>query len=212
MHFKKRFYDLTEQEVVLIHLAGAECSTSDCRVLSSLARIEIEARHAINYDKSKVFLPLLAAFAILDQVGGCYRDSSKAQVLNEKASGVKKALYYFFGFGDNDDSVKTLYALRNGVLHDASLISHAANGVDHYWFRFDTEMEEIVKVAPEPWSGDFKDWSDKNLSLVNPVALINHISDMLTHLNRLNEAGNLELVLPGGCTELCARFLYTVPY
>jgi hypothetical protein len=211
MTFTKRLDQLTEMETIQAHIAHGRTFTEDRILMSTLHVMEMETRHAVVYQNSNIILPLLGSFAILDQVGTSYMNKKLPAAANHDWSGVKKALYYFMGFAENSPEINVFWALRNGVVHNASLVNLSLNGREHSWFRFDSEMNSVVKPPQEPWSGQPQDCADKNLSTVNTRRLVDSISQMLDELRSLHDEGALMLVLPGGKEELAMRFLHSIP-
>lgn len=211
MHISKPWNQLSESEVINIHLYSEISTTTDYIILSTLRRIEREARHAIANEYSKSFLPLMACYAILDQVGKCYKNKQKSPYTHQNANGIKKAAYYFLGYEENGDLTKTLYGLRNGIVHDASYVSHAKDG-SHYWYRWDDEQTEIIRTPSMPWDGTLGSRSDSNCSFVNPKVFMDSVSEMLNRMMDLNKSGYLSLSMDGGVDELALRYLHLKPH
>jgi hypothetical protein len=65
------------------HLLQSNTNTKDFTIASSLQFIDKEMRQSRGRDLTARYVPLLAAFAILDQIGGCYSDIAVTPHPNE---------------------------------------------------------------------------------------------------------------------------------
>ncbi|MDB9467197.1 hypothetical protein [Dolichospermum circinale] len=126
MFSHKKLSELTDSEIINIHLSiFTKTFTKDFELISTLKTLEEEMRQSSGLDKFKSFLPFLAAFAILDQIGGCYKcyknSEEKENHANTKNySSIQKALYYF-GDIEDEQRLNEIRIFRNGIIHDASL-------------------------------------------------------------------------------------------
>ena len=179
----KLLRELDEDEMVYCHLSyrGRERS-KDNLVISCLDGIETEMRQARGVRVTSKYAPLLAGFAILDQIGSCYADLDKPPH-PQAGSAIHRALYYFMGLNAMSAEVKALYALRNGLVHDASLTCKTAAG-DWYIFRYQDTLASSIKLAQRPWNGSIADLSDDTLTLVNPRHFTDQISAALVALRK----------------------------
>ena len=209
MQFDKNWNELSSGEITVIHLDCDTAYTRDYRITSTVRRMEREARKAASNIYSEIYLPQMACLTILDQIGCSYRNRrmSRYSENGTEASGIKKAAYYFLGFGENDEATKTLYAFRNGLMHHASFISRTKGG-RNYWFLLDDSIQGIVQVAHRDWDGTLSGQSEETCSLVNRTALLDGISAMLSELGNLRDAGDLEIAMPGGHEEIALRYLH----
>jgi hypothetical protein len=209
MDFKKTWDELTESEVKQIHLGGNDSTTTDFRIISTTARMFREAMHAANNNHSNIFLPSMACLAILDQVGTSYAITSVQEYPDPQnnVSGIKKAAYYLFDFNINDDSTKTLYSFRNGVMHESSFTNFDVRASVHYWFQFDSDMPKIVKPATTPWDGILTNQTDNNCSFINPRQLLSATEAGLMNL----ESALTAVKHPQGLEGIKTKYLLRLP-
>ncbi|MAF75993.1 MAG: hypothetical protein CMF17_09095 [Idiomarinaceae bacterium] len=154
----KPFTDLSLKELAFVHL---NCHRDWLRVkggtlCSNLSLVIREIRHAKFQTYSRSFLPVAAAFTVLDQIGFCYSRSDIPVFSNSNASPIRKSLYYFGGLGDNDRDTKALYAIRNSFLHTSSLLSTAIrSNQPSYNFVFDRKLSSLIQHPQSGRDGDF---------------------------------------------------------
>ncbi|WP_156347571.1 MULTISPECIES: hypothetical protein [unclassified Sphingomonas] len=125
---------------------------NDFLLRSCLHEVENEMGQAVGLEKLSNYAPVMCAFAILDQMGSTYSDSSKQPYPDVNASGIKKALYYWAGYQPNGAETKALYSFRNGIYHDGSLTNRDNSG-QWYIFRYKPGMGSPVALASKPWDG-----------------------------------------------------------
>jgi hypothetical protein len=206
----KRLQSLMLDDIVYCHLSSRQPErTKDFRVTSCLEGIEHEMRQSRGIQLTSNYAPLLAGFAILDQIGSCYRDKSKPHHPIGGAS-IHRALYYFMSLAPMSDEVKALYALRNGLVHDASLTSRTKSG-DWYIFRYDREMAASIKLAKRPWDGSSGDLGDDTLTLVNPRYFTDQISLALSKLREcyIDRRSDLDVLM--SATDILHKYLFWTP-
>lgn len=208
MNYAKPLGSLDLNEVVDIHLRRSDAWTDDFRIHSSLDTMESEMRHAICYENSKTFLPLMAGFSILDQLGTCYSHARLPRYPDNRASGIKKALYYFLGYSPNGPETKAFYGLRNAIMHEAALTTHTREG-DHYWFRWEPSQANPIKVSTRPWDGAFGSLRPDTVTTINPKLLVDQLSGTLNELANMNRRGELQVELPK--EEIILRHFLLLP-
>jgi hypothetical protein len=205
--------NLTSDQIVFMHVCDDKSILADFEVISTLHRTYREGRHAACNTHSNVFLPLFSTFAILDQIGECYKPKNSPIYPDPKGSGIKKALYYFAGRQPNDNESKALYAFRNGIMHDCSFVSHDKHRSDiHYWFRFCESISCYVEVASTPWDGVPSSRSDHNITLINRNLLLDLAHNVIQKLNTLFTKGELEVTIPGGAATIADNYLVRRPH
>lgn len=209
----KNLNELTLKELAFVHLNGQRYNNIKHGTVHSVLPLVIgEIRHARHQGYSKNFLPLAAAFTVLDQLGFCYSRSDIPAYSNNNASSIKKSLYYFCEFPDNDRDTKTLYALRNSFLHTASCLSKAEmpNQPNHS-FVFDKDSCDLIQYPDTPWDGDFTHLNDSMSTIVNPVLLVDMIEASVGNALKYLYDEKLEVSCDGGGAEFFYRFLKFYP-
>lgn len=148
------------------------------------------------------------------QLGSCYKRNDISAYPDTNASGIKKSLYYFCGFGANCNDTKALFALRNSLLHDASLISKAKHANQpNYIFRYNQKQSEYIKHAPVTWDGDFESLDHSSMTtFVNTEKVIDLAESTIDTVLKLLTNGNIEVILPDKEIELFYRYLFHCPY
>lgn len=144
--------------------------------ISTLLRAQREMNSARGNNNSQMIIPLLAAFAILDQIGECYGFHST--VVGEPAPkpAIKRALHHFplpWGTPLSTQEMQALYVMRNGLMHDAGFSSQEERGAKRSMiFRHDIEMENVVTLPARVWNGAPDDVCRETITWVNPDLII----------------------------------------
>lgn len=212
--YNKELAELYENEISSIHLDAT--SISPIKLKSHLARSTMsfameEIRAALQSDRTKSIIPLIGMVAILEQLGNCYSDVGIESPNLE--NGIKRALYYFGNFEPTDKTIKLLYAFRNGLVHDLSLLSkNPKDGTENYVFGYDYELPELFRSATEDWNGNMDDIDhDKNTTSINPTELLKLVTRCVNKANEAKKAGTLEIRLAGGAKEILSRYIRIIP-
>jgi len=201
--------ELTFNELAFVHLNARDYNDIKHGQIQSVLPLVIgEIRHAKFYRYSQNFLPLASAFTVLDQLGFCYSRSDIPTYSDINASSIKKSLYYFCGFSENDRDTKTLYALRNSFLHTASCLSKAERpNQPNHSFVFDKNSDDLIKYPDIPWDGDFNNLNNSMSTIVNPVMLVDLIEASVANALKYLYDGSLVVSCDSGKAEFYYRFL-----
>lgn len=161
---KKALADLDISELAYIHLdrLHGKMVLSNCIVYSSLYDLLETAQSSFYKDRTRIYTPLLSCFAILDQIGGVYGSRSKCTAYK---AGIKAALDLFGGCSKVD--IEKLYALRNGLYHDGSLLSISKNGNTNVIFRLSQTSTNTITPASSEWTGVYEDVLDPFVTKIN---------------------------------------------
>lgn len=208
----KTLKQLTLKELAFIHLNGRDSNEiKGGRLLSALPVVIREIRHAKHQAYSRNFLPLAAAFTILDQIGFCYSRNDIPAFKNPKASSIKKSLYYFCGFAENDKNTKSLYGLRNSFLHTSSLLSKGTKpSHPNFNFVFDSNLSAMIKHPKVEWNGNFNDLKPEMSTFVNPLLIVDMVEQSVVKALELLYEDKLVISCMGGPVEFYYRFLKMV--
>jgi len=216
MIFDKKLSELTDSEIINIHLSR-KTLTKDFELISTLKTLEGEMQQSSGLDKFKSFLPFLAAFAILDQIGGCYKcyknsEEKENHAKEKKYKSFQKALYYF-GDIEDEQTLNAIRIFRNVIVHDACLFFFDENKDYYYCFRYsdDDKRPNLIDFPEEKWDGNFESISSKNITSINRRALLNKTSDIIRKLSEINELNELKISLPGEKKELINRYFLMIP-
>ncbi|MCR9705758.1 hypothetical protein, partial [Vibrio cholerae] len=206
---EKTLGELNLFELAHIHVnSGVHTSLKSGYMISSLNTVIDEIRHVKYQAYSSAFLPVSAAFTVLDQLGFCYINKNLAKYSDANASSIKKSLYYFCGFGMNDKDSKTLYALRNSFIHSASGVSKAlrSNQPNHY-FVFDKSNPNLITYPTESWDGNFSNLKMKHATIVNQKMLVDLAESAVDKVKEALYNDALQVELEGAECEFYYRFL-----
>lgn len=209
---EKTLEELTLKELAFIHLNGRDSNEiKGGRLLSALPVVLGEIRHAKHQAYSRSFLPLAAAFTVLDQIGFCYSRNDIPTFKIQNASSIKKSLYYFCGFAENDENTKSLYGLRNSFLHTSSLLSKGEKpNHPNYNFVFDSNLPVMIKHPEVAWNGNFDDLKPEMSTVVNPVLIVEMVEQSVVKALELLYEDKLVISCVGGPAEFYYRFLKMV--
>lgn len=176
---------------------------------SAVSHLLAEANHAKGYVYSGEILPLLGGLSALDQFGLCYEPlpSTFPKGLASK-SGIIKAAHNFLQILVDTPDSDALYALRNALMHQASLISVGQQAKPkHYWFEIDNSIPSLFTHAATAWDGQFNSRNDANKTIVNASILLNRALSVPQKIKDLHEVGALSLKLTGGLEELLTNYV-----
>lgn len=144
--------------------------------ISTLVRAQGEMNSARGNHNSQMIVPLLAAFAILDQIGECYGFHSTVASEPAPKPSIKRALHHFplpWGSPLSTEEVQALYVMRNGLMHDAGFSSKEDRGAKRNMiFRHDIELENVVTLPARVWNGAPDDVCRETITWVNPDLII----------------------------------------
>lgn len=203
----KNLDELTIEELAYIHLSRRNSRTSikNGYVSSSLYDLIETAQASANNSRTSIYTPMLALFAVLDQIGGAYRNKSKKT--NYK-NGIKAALDSFSAY--TKDEIEYLTTLRNGLYHDGSLLSKNDNGKTNVVFRLDHNAPKTITMPHKPWDGIYHDSLDDYISKINIASLKNDVEKMALECLDLLQSGNLTFKI-NDCREFFYKFLFFSP-
>lgn len=178
--------------------------------ISTLLRAQREMNSARESSNSQMIVPLLAAFAILDQIGECY--AFRETLLGEppKTAPIKRALHHFpptLG-ALTADQMQSLLVMRNGLMHDASFSSSERGGLKRNMiFRHDIRMEEVIVLPKRDWNGTPGDVSRETITWVNPDLIIWIANTAISRLAQAVKLNDPSLVIHLEPQLIAARYL-----
>lgn len=200
--------DLTDEQVAYCHLlARPRILTADHFVESGLEHIETEMRQARGRNLTSKYMPLLAAFAILDQIGSTYRNPN-LPTLPAKTPAIKSALYNFGSFALAAPEVDHLYALRNALVHDASLTGHNMNKTKWYIFRYDETMPDMLRLPASGWDGDPNRLTGTSVTWVNTRMFTDWVSKLVHTIRQQFDDDPASVVIEKQGSEIIQKYLF----
>ena len=195
-------YQFSIKELAHIHLSGCKRPIEGGTIFSLLNIVLREIRHAKGYDKSKNFIPVVGAFAVIEQIGTAYE-----AIHIEKSSAtnpIKKAIHYFSDTVSSSEDIDILHALRNSLVHEASLVRTQKNPI--HFFRYNWDLELAVKAPTYSWNGNFNTFNPAhNFTEINPNLVIELAFEIVANAIKYLDIGMLEIKLEKH--ELLHRYL-----
>jgi hypothetical protein len=191
---------LSQNDAAFCHLSRVGWETlKDCIVYTTLDWIEMEMRQSRGLASTGTYAPLLAAFSILDQLGRAYLDRGKKR---HQASGaaIHHALYYFCGYAPMSPEVKALYALRNGLVHAASLTSMDQASGARYIFRFSDDIDLPIVLSSTAWDGQLSTIGSQTTTLINSRLFTDQVSGAINEARELffHRSQDMKILLTKG--------------
>ena len=162
--------------------------------------------------RASSWLGALGYLVMLDQVGQCFRPTTRPREAAHP-SNVAKALTYFAP-KLGDDEILAIYALRCAFVHDFGLSSWGtiphATGLTHRFRLIANATSPLIELPATPWNGDLTGASlRRSQTIVNIRALGDLAESIVETVQARQRAGLLEIELPSGINELFARFAVT---
>ena len=176
---------------------------------ATVSHLLAETRHAKGYVYGGTLLPLLGALSAIDQYGECYAPIVSTFPSGEaNKSGIIKAAHNFLGIPLNSPDSDALYALRNSLMHQSSLISVNQRGkAKHYWFEIDNSSNGLFVHAQSQWDGKYNTRNNSNKTLVNASRVLELAVVLIDKLKSDHAQGQLKLELTNGLEELLTAYV-----
>ncbi|MDJ0695575.1 hypothetical protein [Mastigocoleus sp. MO_188.B34] len=206
----KSLTQLSIEELAYAHLGGADSyQLKDGYLDSILPIICQEIRHSRNMNYSKNFVPVVSSFAVIEQIGFSYSRNDKLEYSNPCASPIKKAMYYFADYEEDDRDIEALYSLRNSFLHNASLMAKAKHtNQTSFYFQFDRSLNKLAEYPNFNWDGNIQNFEPETMTtLINPNYIIKMAFDIVEKALSCLEDNTLDVCIKDGKQELYYRFL-----
>lgn len=161
----KQLNELGVEELAYIHLnvLSQKTTLKDFAVSSSLRELEQTLAASFGNIRTKQYVPLMTSFAILDQLGSLY---SIVGVNCDFQNGIKKALATLTEIRDRDD-IESLVTLRNGLLHDGSLVSHNNYRDIDVIYKMVVGSGKVITPPKKVWDGVYRDSLTEYVTLID---------------------------------------------
>ncbi len=156
-----------------------------------------------SHGKHGSWLGAVGYFALLDQIGKCFRPRGSRRVAGKP---IAQALRHFSDLSAAE--IDALYALRCAFAHDYSLINvHAKQSLQHA-FIVGQGTGCVVALPSKSWNGDLTARDRSCTTQVSLEAVGDLVEDVVGRLRDAASRGKLEVALPGGADELVHRYLF----
>lgn len=146
----------------------------------------------------------LGYFALLEQIGNCFRPTSITDSTN-KTNNIHKTLHYFSDL--SDDKIFVIRALRNTFSHDFSLYGTDRGNrklLHHFKLKFsDTEpldTEPLMILRKKEWDGDLSTKNENNITIVNLEKLCDVIDKICVDIQKLAKKDKIKIE-PNDCFQ-----------
>jgi hypothetical protein len=179
----------------------------------------MEARHAAyrREDGTKMpnlkhggWLAAIGYFALLEQIGNCFRPKETDIQVHGNENGIKKALKLFSRL--SKEEIDALYALRCAFAHDFSLSNVKAEGSKHlHHFRVtEGTVTPLVLFPKEEWDGSYQDIKPETTTTVNLELFGDMVEELISRLMEMSQKDRLTIALKGGADELEKRYSFVI--
>lgn len=202
----KLLHDLDVSELAYAHLDRwhGKVTLKNCSISSSLYDLLETAQSSFNNNRTRIYTPLLSCFAILDQIGGAY--GTKLKTTNY-GSGVKVALDLFSNYSKLE--IEKLYALRNGLYHDGSLMSISNNGKVKVVFRLSPNATNTITHPAVEWDGIYHDSLDQYITKINAKKFKEDVEEIVKKCSLQLLDGDLKMKI-NDPREFFYKFLFPI--
>lgn len=165
----KNLDELTVSELAYVHLYTVTDSIKlkNCNLSSSLKDLRETLSASFNNNRTNQYVPLMTSFAMLDQMGTLYTPKVKS---SKKKNGIKRCLELNTNLQKKD--IESLVSLRNGLLHNGSLLCEAqySNQINVI-YRLTKENNTLITHPKKAWDGTYHDNLNDYRSIVNLLKL-----------------------------------------
>lgn len=214
----KNIIELDEQEIIGLHVNDSFSNhfLKDSIIRSTLSFLHEAILHAFSNTRTQTLMPIMSILSLLEQLGICY---NRVDLETDKTNGIKRCLILFGGYSDDDEILDVLQALRNGLLHNVSLVSKARYPAQsNYIFRYANKGDNVDDVYKNPinnWDGNFSTLSEKGreqyTTLINVEKLKALFKQCIIKVKELNDDNLISIRLEGGKEELFYTYLRSIP-
>ncbi|HHA1932536.1 hypothetical protein ACLEYI_21995 [Enterobacter ludwigii] len=201
----KDIENLNIYELAYVHLSTITSKTKllKCFLSSSLYDLRETLIASFNNTRTNQYVPLMTSFAILDQLGELYTPPGKS---SKKQNGIKRCLEMNTSLTKND--IESLVSLRNGLLHNGSLVCEAQNSKQtNVVYRLSKTEPNLIKHSTIIWDGVYRDEMKDYISIVNLLKMKELVLQI--HEDNFNHLINNKLIINiNDPKEFYFRFLF----
>lgn len=160
---------------------------------------------------TKDILPVMGMFSVLDILGSAF--SLKGNDLSETVP-IKRCLTFFTDSKlISRKEIEALYALRNSLVHNSSLISIPLYGSqNHYFFRYDNNIDKLISHPENEWDGKYETLdtgSEKYTTKINTKLFLELINSCVKKIKTLSSEGGISMNYNKGKREFFYRYFRT---
>ena len=160
---RKNLNELSIEELAYTHLEYSTFTClKNCNVISSLYELKETLSVSFMHRATSKYVPLMVSFSILDQIGSLYYVTNNEP---KYENGIRRALASFSDFPTCD--INTLVTIRNGLLHDGSLLSIDERKSIKVCFRMIEGSCQVITQPKKTWDGEYRDDLSEYLTLID---------------------------------------------
>lgn len=206
----KEITELKQKELIKIFLSEQETPIQlKYHLLRTTFSVLMESiKETFKTKKTKDILPIMGMFSVMDVLGSAF--SIQGNDLAEKVP-IKRCLLYFTERSSiSTQDIEAIYALRNSLVHNSSLISIPIyNSQNHYYFRYDSNSEKLITHAEVEWDGKYETLdtgSEKYTTKINTKLLFTTIKSCVEKIKDLSENNQIRMNYEKGKREFFYRY------
>jgi hypothetical protein len=156
------------------------------------------------------WLAAIGYFALLEQIGNCFKPKETLVRVHGNENGIKKALKFFSKL--TKEEIAALYALRCAFAHDFSLSNLKTEGSKRvHTFRVtEGSGTPLVLFSKANWDGSYQDIKSETTTTVNLELFGDMVEDLICRLTDMAQKDQLSIVLKGGAEELEKRYSFVI--
>jgi hypothetical protein len=208
--FQIAAWALGEKETVETHVLGTppvDARAPGYIYHSVLNHALREMNSASARRNSRFIVPLLTAFAILDQIGECYGLHSR--IANQPTGSIKRALHHFAPASERVDpsEAHALYVFRNGLMHDASFSSYDRSKSRWWVFRILNDVDRLSVPPREMWDGKPENISERTITWINAERLVDFVNLAVSRLIIAVRTADADLAVHLSPQDIASRYL-----
>lgn len=203
----KSISQLSLEELANIHLdinSAWQCLENG-NISSNIYDLNETVAAGFNNNRTKQYVPLLACFSILDQIGSAYERTDQTSAYG---NGIKKALDLYSNFKLNQD-LEFLVTLRHGLFHDGSLTYINKSTGTKVFFRMIMGSGKLLTPSIKPWDGVYYDDLSDYITYIDLKELHVKTKEVITECRRLLLNGKIKIMVAAP-RELFYKYLFVV--
>lgn len=213
--YKKSVSELTDKEIVFIHLCGTSIMLKEFPLHSTIAITMRSVNANLQNIYTRQISPIISLFAILEQLGNIYYNSEIEQ--SNKTNPIYNCVRNFAGEVQiSDKDIDILVALRNGLFHEISYATKSRSLKDkverYYFFEIKDDTDFFIKHSDQEWDGDLKNVKKEIVTFISRPRFRDFVQNCMNNAESLFEDDKLKLKCKDGADEILYKHLLIHSY
>lgn len=168
--YKKNVDELSEDEIIFIHLNNNHVQMNDKPLHSTLAITLRGVNATWNNIYQRTLIPLVSLFAVLEQLGNAYDNSNIIQ--DNKTNPIYRCIKNLaIDLQISLREIDALIAFRNLLFHEISIAGSSRSIEDkrlkYFYFNTSDSTSYLIKHPEIEWNGDYNELSPKNTTIIS---------------------------------------------